>query len=73
LNVKIQIGFGGGTTAIFKNQIVTSNMSQPGDSACLLVESSVNKAMGLLLAGSDTVTIFSPIKRILELLNINFG
>jgi len=73
LNVTIQIGFGGGRTAIFKNQIVTSKMSQPGDSACLLVESSTNKAVGLLLAGSEETTVYSPIKRVMELLNINFG
>jgi len=73
LNVTIQIGFGGGRTATFKNQVVTSEMSQPGDSACLLLESSTNKAVGLSLAGSDTVTVWSPIKRILELMNIDFG
>ena len=73
LNVTVQIGFGGGKTALFKNQIITGNMSQPGDSACLLVESSTNKAVGLSLAGSDTTTVWSPIMRVMELMNINFG
>ncbi len=72
LDVTIQVGYGGGAVAEFQNQILTSNMSQPGDSGSLLVDGNENKAVGLLFAGSDEVTVHSPIDAVLELLNITF-
>jgi hypothetical protein len=45
----------------FKDCIITSNMSQGGDSGSLLLDMQRN-AVGLLFAGSDTVTIHNPIK-----------
>ncbi len=73
LNTMVQVGYGNGKSALFENQIVTTDMSQPGDSGSLLVEADTNKAVGLLFAGSDEVTIHCPIKRVMELLQINFG
>ena len=49
--------FGG---AAFKNCIVLSAMSQPGDSGSLILDMDMN-AIGLLFAGSDQVTIANPI------------
>jgi hypothetical protein len=45
---------------IFKDQIVTSGMAQGGDSGSLLFDMDKN-IIGLLFAGSDTVTIFNKI------------
>jgi len=73
LNTRVEVGYGGGKIAIFENQIITNDMSNPGDSGSLLVEAETNKAVGLLFAGSDEVTVHSPIKRVLELLDIRFG
>lgn len=73
LNAKVQVGYGDGKTALFENQIITTNMSRPGDSGSLLLEAGTHRAVGLLFAGSDKVTVHSPIKRVLELLEINFG
>jgi len=73
LNAMVQVGYGNGKTALFENQIITTDMSQPGDSGSLLMEAETNKAVGLLFAGSDEVTVHSPIKRVMELLNVNFG
>ena len=73
LNVTVQVGYGGGKTALFENQIITTDMSEPGDSGSLLVEAETNKAVGLLYAGSDEVTVHCPINRVLELLEIHFG
>lgn len=73
LNAMVQVGYGDGKTALFENQIITTDMSQPGDSGSLLLEATTNKAVGLLFAGSDEVTVHSPIQRIMELLNIKFG
>ncbi|MBD3290381.1 hypothetical protein GF337_16375 [candidate division KSB1 bacterium] len=72
LDVTIQVGYGGGAVAEFQNQILTSDMSQPGDSGSLLVHATENKAVGLLFAGSDEVTVHSPIETVLDLLNITF-
>ncbi|MDZ7262421.1 MAG: S1 family peptidase [candidate division KSB1 bacterium] len=73
LNATVEVGYGDGKTALFENQILTTNMSQPGDSGSLLLEAATNKAVGLLFAGSDQVTVYSPIKRVLELLNVKFA
>jgi len=44
----------------FKDCIVTTNMSQGGDSGSILLDENMN-AVGLLFAGSDRVTIYNPI------------
>lgn len=55
--------------ATFEDQIISTPMSQPGDSGSLLVGEG-NKAVGLLYAGSDQVTIFNRIANVLELLEV---
>ncbi len=72
LNTNVDVGYGGGSVATFENQIVANDMSDPGDSGSLIVDGTEPKAVGLLFAGSDTSTIFSPIDRVLELLNVEF-
>ena len=44
----------------FDNAIVTTNMSEGGDSGSLLLDMDM-KAVGLLFAGSEAVTLFNPI------------
>ncbi len=73
LNTMVQVGYGDGKFAIFDNQIITTDMSEAGDSGSLLVEADTNKAVGLLFAGSTEVTVYCPIQRVMELLEINFG
>lgn len=73
LNAIVQVGYGNGKTALFENQIITTDMSEPGDSGSLLVEAATIKAVGLLFAGSDEVTVHCPIKRVIELLDVHFG
>ncbi len=72
LNTMVEVGYGNGKTAIFENQIITNNMSAPGDSGSLLVTAETNKAVGLLFAGSNKVTVYNPIQRVMELLQVNF-
>lgn len=72
LHTNVDVGYGGGRVATFENQIVAGDMSNPGDSGSLVVDGSEPLAVGLLFAGSDTSTIFSPIDRVLDLLNIEF-
>lgn len=66
LEATIVVGYGGGKSATFEGQIITSNMSQPGDSGSLLLDENSLAAVGLLFAGSDQVTIHSPIGPILS-------
>lgn len=61
-----------GRTAVFKNQMITSAMSQGGDSGSLVTDPK-NRAVGLLFAGSDVVTISNPIQAVLENLDISLG
>ena len=70
LDATVQVSYGGGKAAIFEQQIVTSNMAAGGDSGSLLVGAKENLAVGLLFAGSDEVTIYNPIDRVLELLKV---
>ncbi len=70
LNATVSVGYGVGRVAQFENQIITSNMSQGGDSGSLLVAGDSLHAVGLLFAGSDQVTIHSPIEAVLQCLEV---
>ena len=56
-------------TALFRDQILTTNMSQGGDSGSLVLDMKA-RAVGLLFAGSEQVTILNPINEVLRLLDI---
>ena len=60
-----------GHAAAFINQIFLSNMSAGGDSGSLIMDAASN-AVGLLFAGSDAVTIASPISNVLTGLEVYF-
>jgi hypothetical protein len=68
LDATIEVSYGS-TTAVFEQQIFANHMSDPGDSGSLIV-SEDNKAVGLLFAGSSTVTVINPIDAVLSGLNI---
>lgn len=56
-------------TALFRDQILTTNMSQGGDSGSLVLDMKA-RAVGLLFAGSEQVTILNPIASVLDLLDV---
>jgi len=58
--------------AHFKNQVLCTRFTSPGDSGSLVLNKNNNKAIGLHFAGSDThgTSIFSPIGVILNSLGI---
>lgn len=60
LNADVSVQYDTGTFR-FKDCIITTNMSQGGDSGSLLLDMNRN-AVGLLFAGSNTITIHNPIK-----------
>lgn len=63
-HVSIEIDFGG-KKARFKDQLMLSGMSQPGDSGALVVDQQ-RRAVAMLFAGSDQVSVATPIKTILN-------
>lgn len=64
IDVTVNVEYGGRTVR-FTDQIFTNRMSSPGDSGSGIFDME-RRAVGLLFAGSDRVTIFTPIQRILE-------
>jgi hypothetical protein len=71
VNATINVNYGAAGTARFVNQITTTNMARGGDSGSLLVDKA-NHAVGLLFAGSSTITIYNPIKPVMGMLGIKF-
>ncbi len=70
LHATVDVSYRGGRTARFEDQIVTSPMSQGGDSGSLLVAGDSLLAVGLLFAGSEQSTIHSPIGAVLDCLEV---
>lgn len=70
LNATVNIAYGT-KSARFVNQVITTAMSQGGDSGSLVVDGTENKAVGLLFAGSSQATIFNPIDVVLDELQVN--
>ncbi|MGC9467499.1 MAG: hypothetical protein ACP5HS_02815 [Anaerolineae bacterium] len=64
INVTVNVDYGG-RTARFVDQVFASSMSGPGDSGSGILDMG-RGAVGLLFAGSERVTIFTPIQRILD-------
>lgn len=71
LNATVSVAYGANKTARFTGQIITEAMSQGGDSGSLIVDTTENKAVGLLFAGSNLATIFNPINAVLDALKVN--
>jgi S1-C subfamily serine protease len=69
LNATVNVNYGGGRVARMIRQIVTTNMSAPGDSGSCLCDMSGN-AVGLLFAGSDRVTIHNHMMYVQSLLGV---
>lgn len=69
INATVDVGYGGGKVARFKDQILTTDMSAGGDSGSL-VTTLDDVAVGLLFAGSSTVTILNQIENVRSLLKV---
>lgn len=73
VDTTVEVGYGGAGTALFEGQILTGNMSSPGDSGSLLVEGDAQRAVGLLFAGSDQTTVYNPINEVETGLEVRFA
>ena len=72
VNATIDVNFGGGRIARFRDQIVTTDISAGGDSGSL-VTTLDNVAVGLLFAGSNVATIVNQIENVRSLLRVEVG
>lgn len=70
-NATIQVYFPQGFKATFTDQIITQAIADPGDSGSLVVKN--GKAVGLMSAGSETISVINKIGNVARALNINFG
>lgn len=69
INATVNVNYGSGRVGKMCRQIVTTNMSAGGDSGSLLCDMNEN-AVGLLFAGSSSVTIHNDIRYVQALLGI---
>ena len=69
VNATVDVGYGAGRTARFKDQILTTNFSAGGDSGSLVATLDA-VAVGLLFAGSPAVTILNQIENVRALLRV---
>ena len=75
LNATVTVNYmtiAGPRSARFTGQVISTPMSKGGDSGSLIVHGESNNAVGLLFAGSDRATIFTPINTVMSALNIEF-
>ncbi|MVO86888.1 hypothetical protein GPA10_19515 [Streptomyces sp. p1417] len=72
VDATIDVNYGTAGTARFKDQILTTNISAGGDSGSL-VTSFDNVALGLLFAGSSTVTVVNHIENVRALLRVEIA
>lgn len=63
LHASVRVEYGRRKTALFRDQLVTSAMSQGGDSGSLVLDAQ-RRVVGLLFAGSDRVTLCNPIQEV---------
>jgi len=59
--------------AVFTDQIMTTKLGEPGDSGSIVVNVDTRRAVGLLFAGSDYVTVLNKIANVCSLLDISIG
>jgi len=71
MDATVSISYDTDTAATFEDQILTTAMSQGGDSGSLLVAADDNIAAGLLFAGSTQSTVYNPIQAVLDCLEVN--
>lgn len=69
IHATVDVNYGGGRVARFRDQILTTPMSAPGDSGSLVSDLS-GRAVGLLFAGSSRVTVINYIEHVQNLLDI---
>lgn len=70
IDASIAVNYGASGVAYFRNQIITTDMSQGGDSGSLLLSRAGREATGLLFAGSSVITIHNNISNVMMALKV---
>lgn len=74
VNATIKVDFSRYNNVVFRNQVViTPSMALGGDSGSIVVRESDNKAVGLLFAGSETITLANRMTLVAQALAIDLG
>lgn len=71
IGTTLKVAMSDGEQVVFTDQVTTDMKSSGGDSGSLVVTPD-NKAVGLLFAGSDKITVFNRIQNVMEALDIVF-
>ncbi len=69
VNATVTVQLSGGRSAMFEDQFLTTVMSKPGDSGSLVLNEK-DRAVGLLFAGSNQVSVCNRIQNVLRLLDV---
>lgn len=72
IDVSVRVSYGTNKTALFVNQLMAGPMSQGGDSGSAVLNEQ-NEIIGLLYAGSDTITVFNRIQDVFASLEIELA
>lgn len=70
VDVTIRVALREGAEAVFNDQSMSNMLSQPGDSGSVVLNEQ-NQAVGLLFAGSGTMTLFNRFSNVLKLLDVS--
>ncbi|MGI6357768.1 MAG: hypothetical protein ACOX2K_03610 [Bacillota bacterium] len=70
-NVALRVDYGEAGICLFTNQLVSDISSGPGDSGSLVLDMH-NRAVGLLFAGGNGLTVVNPIEDVISRLRIVF-
>jgi hypothetical protein len=72
VNASVKVdGYDWGAT-VFEDQIITDYLGAPGDSGSCVVNVATKNAVGLLFAGSNSLTVLNKMTNVAKLLNIAF-
>jgi len=71
MNATVDVSYGDDLQARFVGQVITTPMSQGGDSGALIIERDRLNAVGLLFAGSRRATIFTPMQTVLNVMEVD--
>jgi hypothetical protein len=69
LDVTMSVDHGGGVTAVFEGQVMTTPMLEAGDSGSAIVDQD-NQVIALGFAGSSQCSLATPIRRVFEKLRL---
>jgi hypothetical protein len=72
VNATVDVNFGGGRVARFRDQILTTDMSAGGDSGSQVTDLD-NNTLGLLFAGSNVVTVINHFENVRAALRVEIA